>query len=167
MRRVLVTGMSGTGKSTVLQELGRRGYDIVDTDSDVWSQWVTLPDGSRDWIWRDPQMLRLLAQPRDRPLFVAGCRSNQGRFYSQFDAVVLLTAPADVISERIANRTTNRYGKTATERAQVLEHLATVEPRLRRTSSHEFDATAPLPAVVGQLEDIAREAEPGPPRVTR
>jgi dephospho-CoA kinase len=32
MSRILLTGMSGTGKSSALAELGRRGYRIVDTD---------------------------------------------------------------------------------------------------------------------------------------
>jgi predicted ATPase len=30
--RILITGMSGTGKSTLLAELGRRGHRTVDTD---------------------------------------------------------------------------------------------------------------------------------------
>jgi dephospho-CoA kinase len=34
MARVLVTGMSGAGKSTVLEELRRRGLLTVDTDYD-------------------------------------------------------------------------------------------------------------------------------------
>lgn len=32
MKRVLVTGMSGTGKSALLDELTARGYECVDTD---------------------------------------------------------------------------------------------------------------------------------------
>jgi hypothetical protein len=32
MKRVLLTGMSGTGKSTVINELTARGYKAVDTD---------------------------------------------------------------------------------------------------------------------------------------
>ena len=32
MRKVLVTGMSGTGKSTALAELRTRGFEVVDTD---------------------------------------------------------------------------------------------------------------------------------------
>ena len=32
MIRVLVTGMSGTGKTTVLGQLAERGYRAVDTD---------------------------------------------------------------------------------------------------------------------------------------
>ena len=50
MSKVLVTGMSGTGKSAALQMLGERGHRVVDTDTDAWSHWVTLPDGSSDWV---------------------------------------------------------------------------------------------------------------------
>jgi dephospho-CoA kinase len=155
---VLVTGMSGTGKSTVLGALGERGHDVVDTDSVAWSRWVTLPDGSRDWIWREPEIERLLAGAEGRSLFVAGCKSNQGAFYPSFDAVVLLTAPVAVLLERIEGRGDNPYGKSADERALVLHHVATVEPLLRRTATHVVDTDVPLPAVVARLEEIAGAA---------
>ena len=37
MTVVLVTGMSGTGKSAALAELARRGHRVVDTDYDGWT----------------------------------------------------------------------------------------------------------------------------------
>lgn len=37
MPRLLVTGMSGTGKSSVLAELARRGVRVVDTDDEGWT----------------------------------------------------------------------------------------------------------------------------------
>ena len=155
MTRVLVTGMSGAGKSTAIGALRERGHRAVDTDTDAWSRWVTLPDGSRDWIWREDAIARLLAEDDAQPLFLAGCRSNQGRFYPQLDAVVLLTAPLETLLTRIDRRDTNPYGKSEEERALVAHHVATVEPLLRRTATHVVDATAPLPAVVEQLEAIA------------
>ena len=37
MQKILLTGMSGTGKSTALIELARRGFDVVDTDEGDWA----------------------------------------------------------------------------------------------------------------------------------
>jgi dephospho-CoA kinase len=152
MTRVLVTGMSGTGKSSALVSLAARGYDTVDTDTDEWSEWTA--DRS-DWIWRADAITALLTAPRVRPLFVAGCKSNQGRFYPLFDHVALLTAPPSVVLARIAARTTNPYGKSPAERAEVLANLAEFEPRLRATATVVIDAAAPLETVVDQLEALA------------
>jgi hypothetical protein len=145
--------MSGTGKSSALAELGRRGFRVVDTDSPEWSEWRSETD---EWLWREDRMAELLATDDERTLFVSGCTSNQGKFYDRFDAVVLLSAPADVILERIGTRTTNDYGKSPRERALVLHHLETVEPLLRATSTHELDAGRPLRDVVDALVAIGQ-----------
>lgn len=152
--KVLVTGMSGTGKSTVLQLLAERGHRVVDTDTDEWSAWVTLPDGSRDWVWREDAIARLLAEREGSALFVAGCKSNQGKFYGRFDHVALLSAPADVLLARIDGRTNNPYGKSDEERELILHHLATVEPLLRATATIEIDASAPVEEVARRLEEL-------------
>jgi dephospho-CoA kinase len=154
MTKVLITGMSGTGKSTVLEVLGARGHRVVETDTDRWSHWVTLPDGTPDWIWREQAIADLLAGHHGGNLFVAGCKSNQGKFYPQFDHVVLLSAPAEVLLARIAARSSNPYGKRPEERAAILEHLAVVEPRLRATATVEIDASAPIGEVVEQIERL-------------
>jgi dephospho-CoA kinase len=39
MSRVLLTGISGTGKSSALVELGRRGFRVVDTDDEGWREY--------------------------------------------------------------------------------------------------------------------------------
>ncbi|MEO1678680.1 MAG: hypothetical protein AAFU80_11045 [Pseudomonadota bacterium] len=36
----LITGMSGTGKSTVISELARQGHRALDLDQDGWSRWA-------------------------------------------------------------------------------------------------------------------------------
>jgi dephospho-CoA kinase len=157
VRRVLVTGMSGTGKSSALVELGRRGYRVVDTDSPLWSEWISAAnDGRGEWLWREDRMAELLASSDGPTLYVSGCMSNQGTFYDRFEAVVLLSAPAEVILDRIETRTTNDYGKGPSERDLILSDLASVEPRLRATSRHEIDASRPLDDVVDELIAIGR-----------
>jgi dephospho-CoA kinase len=153
MAKLLVTGMSGTGKSSVLRVLAERGHRVVDTDTDEWSEWV---DG--DWLWDEAAIAALLDGHDGGHLFVAGCRTNQGRFYDRLDAVVLLSAPAEVLLARIDARSDNPYGKSDEERALVLRHLEEVEPLLRATATAELDATAPLPELADRLEAIAAAA---------
>ena len=98
-----------------------------------------------------------MAREEGPTLYVSGTVSNQGRFYPRFDAVVLLSAPAEVLLSRIATRTTNDYGKRGEERELVLRQLAEVEPLLRATCTHELDASQPLDAVVEQLIEIGQD----------
>lgn len=148
MKRVFLTGMSGTGKSTLIAELAARGYGAVDADYGLSERG---PDG--DWRWREPLIRRLLATEDADVLFLSGCATNQGKFYPQFDLIVLLSAPAEVILARLAGRTTNPYGKTPAERAEVLENSRTVEPLLRRGAGLELDTSRPLGEVLGRLEE--------------
>jgi dephospho-CoA kinase len=143
--------MSGTGKSTALAELERRGFEIVDTDEPGWAEWS---DADGTYLWREERIAELLARDRDVTLYVSGAVSNQIRFYAEFDAIVLLSAPADVLLQRIDSRTTNRYGKSSDERKEILRNLAEVEPLLRPTCTHEIAATQPVERVVEELVTI-------------
>jgi dephospho-CoA kinase len=153
MRRVLLTGMSGTGKSSALAALKRRGFQVLDTDEPGWTEWSEEEGG---YVWREERIAELLSREDGPCLFVSGTVSNQGRFYSRFDAVVLLSAPAEVLLGRIASRANNPYGKTPEQRETILRDVAEVEPLLRRTCTHEIDATQPLPTIVEQLAEIGR-----------
>jgi len=94
--------MSGTGK-----ELAGHRYKAVDADYNGLSQLVSTPPSSdrsglgaeQDWI---------------------ATASNQAKFYGQFDHVVLLTAPASVMTDRLVRRTSNPYGKDPNEPARAL-----------------------------------------------
>jgi dephospho-CoA kinase len=158
MGNVLVTGMSGTGKSTALVELGRRGFRVADTDSRAWRQWIPAAGSAAgEWVWREDRIAELLASEGERTLYVAGCVSNQGKFYDRFDAIVLLSGPAEVILDRVENRPTNDYGKGPGERDLILSHLESVKPLLRATCTHEIDASRQLTDVVDTLVAIGRD----------
>jgi dephospho-CoA kinase len=148
VKRVLLTGMSGTGKSSVVRALAARGYKAVDTD-DGWSE--PLPDGRQQW--REDAIDRLLDTEDADVLFVAGCEENQAQFHPRFDHIVLLSAPVETLLERVATRTGNPYGKSPDELSRILDDLENVEPLLRRVADHEIRTTVPLDEIV---EDVLR-----------
>jgi len=53
-------------------------------------------------LWVEERIAGLRGSDDGRSLFVEGCVRNQSKFYDRFDAVVLLSAPADVILDRVA-----------------------------------------------------------------
>ncbi|WP_409461753.1 AAA family ATPase [Amycolatopsis sp. GA6-003] len=134
--RVLVTGMSGAGKTSLLAELSRRGYRTVDTDYGGYT---------RDGLWREDRIAALLSTPG--PLFVSGTVSNQVRFYPRFTDIVLLSAPREVLIERLTTRTGNPYGKHPDELAETLRYLDEVEPLLRWSATFEVATTVPVAEV--------------------
>jgi shikimate kinase len=146
VKRVLLTGMSGTGKSSVVQALAARGYKAVDTD-DGWSE--PLPDGRQRW--REDAIARLLDTEDADVLFLAGCEENQAQFHPRFDHIVLLSAPIETLLGRLETRTENPYGKSPEELRRILDDLEHVEPLLRRIADHEVRTTAPLDEVVANV----------------
>ena len=152
MKRVLLTGMSGTGKSSVIRALAARGYKAIDAD-DGWCE--PLPDGRQRW--REDAIDRLLDTEDAGVLFVAGCEENQARFHPRFDLIVLFSAPAEVLVERLASRTNNPFGKSPGELERVLEDLRATEPLLRTAADYEIRTTKPLRDVVTEVVRLAGE----------
>lgn len=156
MSSIFLTGMTGTGKSSALAELARRGYRVVDTDDPGWREYRKYVESfdelhRGEYLWVEDRMTELLDADDPRSLFVAGRAKNQSKFYDRFDAIVLLSAPADVILDRVARRTTNEYGKTPLEREEILADLTELEPLLRQECTHELDVSRPLADTVADL----------------
>jgi shikimate kinase len=136
--------MSGVGKSTVLHELQRRGHRTVDTDYDGWE----LADGT----WDEARMSDLLAAHAD--IVVSGTVENQGRFYDRFDSVVLISAPVEVLLQRVSRRTNNPYGSSPEQRAEIAGYVGTVEPLLRKSADLELDGRRPTRELADAIEAL-------------
>jgi shikimate kinase len=150
MARVLLTGMSGAGKSAVLAAVAQRGYPTVDTDYGGWE----LPGA----LWDEPRMSALLAE--NTTIAVSGTAENQGRFYDRFEHVIYLRVPLDVLLDRVRSRSNNPYGKTADEQADITRYVDEVEPLIRRTATLELDGLLPIPTLADRVEECLSPGRP-------
>jgi hypothetical protein len=85
----------------------------------------------------------------------AGCEENQARFRSRFDLVILLSAPARAMTERLTARSGNLYGKAPGDMGRILADLAAVEPLLWKATDHEIRTTIPLTDVMAKVLSLA------------
>ena len=104
----------------MINRLGALGYKAVDTDYRGFTVDVDSGQGTEQ-IWREERIQVLLSTDDSEVLVISGTSRNQVKFYSQFDHVVLLMAPAHVLVERL--RKTNEQ--------PVWENASDVEETIR------------------------------------
>jgi shikimate kinase len=158
VKRILITGMSGTGKSAVIGELLQRGYHAVDLDTPEWSHWVDAvpgddltPKDGQDWVWQEGRVRNLLTLNEGKDLFVSGCTENMGKLLDVIDTIVLLSAPIGTIMDRLGERSGAGYGQTSGEQRKVAELIEAVEPLLRQSAHIEIDTRQPVAQTVDQI----------------
>jgi gluconate kinase len=165
-KRILLTGTSGTGKSSVISALAARGDKAIDADRDAWSEWapsVAMPDlpaanaPELEWIGRADRIRDLLVTDAADLRFVSGCARNMRQFSGPFDNIVLLSASTAVIVQRLSTRTNHPYGRRPGELGRILGHIETVEPHLRRRATREIDTDMPLADVVAAVLELVEE----------
>lgn len=128
----LVTGYSGSGKSSIAREMQRRGLPAFDTDSlpeltrweDVKTgQQVDEPQGYVDfskvsWNWNAPALQKLIAE--NKSLFLCGSASNQERFYGLFDKVFVLKLSKEAQAKRIKARPEHDFGQHPKQLQEII-----------------------------------------------
>lgn len=139
MAVIFITGLSGVGTSSALEQLEKEGYNVVDTDYGYVKE-IKI-GGIAQRVWDEEKIMEMLEKHKHSHLFISGCYSNQGKFYKHFDQVVLLKAELDVMLDRINKRTSNNYGKSSEEREEVIDSYENVLPLLEKSSDIIIDTT--------------------------
>lgn len=152
-RNFLVEGVSGTGKTSVAEELARRGHHVVHGDRELAYQGdpaTGAPTDTADHehhLW-DVDRVRALVGDHSHPAtwFCGGSR-NSGRFLDLFDEVFVLEVDLETLLRRL-DRRPDEFGATPEERALVVRLHRTREDLPPGTA---IDATRPLGEVVDEL----------------
>jgi broad-specificity NMP kinase len=152
-RNYLVEGVSGTGKTSVCQELRRRGYAAINGDRELAYQGdpatgeKTEGFSHEHHIWDVERVRRLAASQDDEAVFFCGGSRNFNKFIDLFDEVFVLEVDVDTLNERLDSRP-DEWGKRKSERDLILRLHATKEDT---PSGVVLDATQPLANVVDEI----------------
>lgn len=156
----LITGVAGSGKTTMASELSKRGYHSLNMDAvEGLSAWVDLstgePDpnfkrnsaedwaGKYDWLW-DEQRLKELVEGANNTYFCGGS-GNQDKFYSFFDKVFLLEMDEELIRDRIFNHVRDHtYGQMPGEIEEILGYFEDFQDGARKYGAVVIDARKPV-----------------------
>jgi thymidylate kinase len=157
-RNVLIEGSSGAGKTSVCDELARRGYQAIHGDRDLRyeeepsdEQWQALSAETRHALnlW-DVERVRALAGNHEHEVtFFCGGSRNFSQFIELFDYVFILDVDLETLNRRLDGRDENDWGKLPDERELVLRLHASKEDI--PSDGIVIDATQPLGQVVDEI----------------
>ena len=159
----LIEGLSGTGKSSVCEELLRRGYKAIHTDR-TWAYHADpatgLPGGPvshETWMWDRQQAVSELESPEPEVLFVCGSSRNRDHFLPYFTRVFNLRIDDDTMRRRLEARTEDDWplGQEGIALVLALNRSDQGPPE-----AIQVDATQPLAEVVEEVLRLTNAPTP-------
>ncbi len=167
MKKIYITGVSGTGKTTIAKELSRRGFYTISIDEvDGLCSWVhqgtrekhggkdtkLTPEfvHAHDWICDIEYLTRLLNKNVD-VAFVLGMAGNQNNFLPMFDKILLLQCSPETFSKRIDMRTDNDFGKDPHIKKGILGRYQTYAKEILAKGAISINTEKPIDQVVDEV----------------
>jgi broad-specificity NMP kinase len=131
VRNHLIEGVSGTGKTSVCDELRRRGFHSINGDRDLAYQGDPKSGEPLDGfahehhIWDVDKVRTLVADQSHTASFFCGGSRNFDRFIDLFDGVFVLEVDLDTLC--LSVRPEGEWGGRASERELIARLLVTKE----------------------------------------
>jgi adenylate kinase family enzyme len=166
MKKIYITGVSGTGKTTIARELTKRGYYAISIDEvEGLCSWVSQESGKKhegeaelnpdfvdrhDWIC-DTELLKQLIGKANDSVFVLGMAGNQDDFLMLFDKILLLECSPETFCARIDQRNDNDFGKHPEIRKQILGRYKVYAEEMLAKGAISIDTEKPIDEVVDEV----------------
>ncbi len=174
---ILLTGISGAGKSAVGKALQGKGFDVIEVDHyKNTAEWRDIRTGEvatynpgdgydrimeLHYYLKSEGVLPLLERgaKTEKPYFFDADAQNIQDYYSYFDMMFLLTINRDTAEERLLHRTTGDWGKDPGELKQTLDDLEPYQNMLLTAGAIPIDTTRPLDRIADEILSRTRSSE--------
>ena len=166
MKKIFITGISETGKTTISEELRNRGFHAISIDEtkglcswrnrETNERVVGEVDLNKDftdnhrWIC-DVEQLKELMKVEFEIIFVLGMASNQDEVSVLFDKVLILQCEPKIFIERLNTRTNNTFGKDPSIQNHMLEWYQDFENELLSKGAVSINTNRPIGEVVDEV----------------
>lgn len=163
--KILITGISGTGKTTVGRTLKSKGFSVVDIDEDGLCHWFNKKTGSivdykaelnkefiDNHVWVcGLEKLNELINKSSSPVFIIGMPENIKEISSLVDKIVLLKCSPKTFISRIIQREDNDFGKDESAQKEILNTYNLFEDRMIGLGAIPVDTEGSLDEVVKKI----------------
>ena len=162
---IYVTGVPGTGKSTVRQALLERGYESHDVD-EGFAATYNKDTGQRvneaevvrtrawhennEWLISLESVRELAEQTKDRIAFLCGVARNDTEVLDVFSRVVALDVDETTLQDRLSGRS-DRFGTAQEELELALEWQQAARTLYKDLGIPVVDTSMPIDAVVENI----------------
>ncbi len=171
-KSILITGISGSGKSAVFEELVKRGYIAYDIEEiDGLFSFINKETGKvavnydnqnlecikkHDWICDKKKLERLISSNKNHISFYCGTASNNDEILSLFDLVFLLIISPDTTSKRLSSRK-KIYGRKSEIRDWILSWKNWWENHMIERGAIVIDANRNLKEVTNDIIEKSKD----------
>jgi broad-specificity NMP kinase len=153
-RNYLIEGGSGTGKSTVWEELLKRGYKAINGDREL--AYKGDPEtgktvegaGFESHIWDVDKVRGMVDNKEDEVAFFCGGSRNFYKFVNLFDKVFVLNVDSETLKKRLESREVDDWGGNDQQKEFIL-HLHASNDTVPKGSI--IDTARPINEVVDAI----------------
>ncbi len=155
VRNYLIEGVSCTGKTTICNELQRRGYHAVHGDrvlayqGDPETGKRTNTAKHENHIWDVDKVNALVTNQEEEITFFCGGSRNFSKFIDLFDKVFVLEIDIATLNRRLEERPEDEFGSEETEQELIRRMHETKEDIPK--NGIIIDSTASIDHVVGEI----------------
>ena len=173
MKKIFITGMSGTGKSTLALELKKRGFPVFDMDNmGANCNWTNIETGElsdythgvgKKWLYAHnwncdlEKIKKAVMSCKDTDVvIVVGIIGNQRKLMSFFDQVFLLRLDNKTLKHRLTTRTTNDFASNEKDQEFIFEIKDKFEQEMIDLGATLLDGNLPTATIANQIIDLVK-----------